>query len=134
MEGKIGEAVELFKKISMKLGSQPHSKTWGTLINALCWSGYSEKALELHRKMRSVTAVSGLMFKSNLVCYSTIISGLCEEGLVDKEITVFGDGGRRDFFRCDCLWCVNSWFVIWVSVRRPRFCLIKWWIEGFDPM
>ena len=61
LEGKIGGAVQLFKKI-LKLGCQPNIRTWGTLINALCRSGYSDRALELYREMGSGSAISGVKF------------------------------------------------------------------------
>lgn len=88
MEGKINDAIELFKKI-IGMGFQPSIRTWGTLIKGLCRSGNAEAALCLHKQVGNGNGGrSYLRFKRNLFCYS-MLNGLCKEGLVDKGKQLF---------------------------------------------
>ncbi|KAL2535739.1 Pentatricopeptide repeat-containing protein [Forsythia ovata] len=83
MEGKISDAIGLFKKI-IGMGFQPCIKTWGTLIKGLCRSGNAEVGLRLLEEVGNGNGRSDLRFKPDVICYSTLIDGLCKEGLVDK--------------------------------------------------
>lgn len=111
--GHIHEAFELFKVI-FKFGCKPNTRTWGILTHRLCKNGYSGYAVQLHRKFGSGTDMSWLGFQADLVCYSTLIDGLCKDGLVyeAKELLLEMEGNRIPFVciflvkRCTQLLCL----------------------------
>lgn len=126
--GHIHEAFELFKVI-FKFGCKPNTRTWGEfwLIDyvRMATQGMLFNCIE----NLVVTLMSWLGFQADLVCYSTLIDGLCKDGLVyeAKELLLEMEGNRIPFVciflvkRCTqllCLWfqpflSFNTWGFIW---------------------
>ncbi|CAI9781240.1 unnamed protein product [Fraxinus pennsylvanica] len=58
-------------------------------------SGKAEVALRLHKEAGKWNGRPDLRFKPNLICYATLIHGLCKEGLLDKGFGV-GHSGQQE--------------------------------------
>lgn len=64
---------------------------FGSLINGLCQSGNTTALLKLHEELVNGTGEFGVICHLNVISYSSIINGLCKDGLVDKAKELFLD-------------------------------------------
>uniref|UniRef100_A0A7N0UU35 Pentatricopeptide repeat-containing protein n=1 Tax=Kalanchoe fedtschenkoi TaxID=63787 RepID=A0A7N0UU35_KALFE len=88
-EGRINEAVMLFRKMKEAWGCAPDEVSYGTLVKGLCATGNSEVAFKLHRLIVDGTSFFGGDVQVNCICYSTLIDGVCKDGRWDRANELF---------------------------------------------
>ncbi|CAM8899266.1 unnamed protein product [Rhodiola kirilowii] len=93
---RINEAALLFQKMKTHLGCTPSIVTYGTLLKGLCSTGNSRIALNLHERIADGTHVFSGDLQLDLICYNTLIDGLCKDGLIDKAKELFLEMNKKD--------------------------------------
>ncbi|CAM8901608.1 unnamed protein product [Rhodiola kirilowii] len=93
--GKWEEAQAIFHEMLDK-GLSPGVFTYGVLLKGLCSSGNSRIALNLHEQIADGTHDLSGVLQLNLICYSTLINGLCKDGLIDKAKELFLEMKKKD--------------------------------------
>ncbi|CAM8899297.1 unnamed protein product [Rhodiola kirilowii] len=68
------------KKTTAKV--TPNIVTYGVLLKGLCSTGNSRIALNLHGQIADGTHDLSCVLQMNFICYSTLIDGLCKDGLI----------------------------------------------------
>ncbi|CAM8954714.1 unnamed protein product [Rhodiola kirilowii] len=95
---RINEAALLFQKMKTHLGCTPDRVTFGTLLKGLCSTGNSRIALNLHEQISDGTHDLSGDLQLDSICYSTLIDGLCKDGLIviDKATELFLEMRNRE--------------------------------------
>ncbi|CAM8930725.1 unnamed protein product [Rhodiola kirilowii] len=93
---RINDAAFLFQKMNTHLGCTPDIVTYGTLLKGLCSTGNSRIALNLHEQIADGTHDLSGILQLNLICYNTLIDGLCNDGLIDKAKELFLEMKKKD--------------------------------------
>ncbi|CAM8901649.1 unnamed protein product [Rhodiola kirilowii] len=93
---RINEAALLFQKMNTHLNCKPDIFTYGTLLKGLCSTGNSRIALNLHEQIADGTHELSGDLQLNLICYNTLIDGLCKDGLIDKAKELFLEMKKKD--------------------------------------
>ncbi|CAM8901605.1 unnamed protein product [Rhodiola kirilowii] len=95
-ELRINDAALLFQKMKTHLGCTPNIVTYGVLLKGLCSTGNSRIALNLHEQIADGTHDLSGVLQMNFICYSTLIDGLCKDGLIDKAKELFLEMKKKD--------------------------------------
>ncbi|CAM8907125.1 unnamed protein product [Rhodiola kirilowii] len=93
---RINDAASLFQKLNTHLGCQPDIVAYGVLLKGLCSTGNSRIALNLHVQIADGTHDLSGVLQMNSICYSTLINGLCKDGLIDKAKELFLEMKKKD--------------------------------------
>ncbi|XP_028111570.1 putative pentatricopeptide repeat-containing protein At1g12700, mitochondrial [Camellia sinensis] len=80
LQDKTPQAVELFKKLVRTREIEPDVVMYGTIVNALCRTGNTIRAVSLLRIMEEGSC------KPNTVVYTTIIDSLCKDRMAFIEM------------------------------------------------
>ncbi|GMP85246.1 hypothetical protein CsSME_00038482 [Camellia sinensis var. sinensis] len=89
---KTPEAVELFKKLMRMREIEPDVVMYGTIINGLCRTGNTIRAVSLLRIMEEGSC------KPNTAVYTTIIDSLCKDRMVDDALKLFSKMDEKVIF------------------------------------
>ncbi|CAM8904387.1 unnamed protein product [Rhodiola kirilowii] len=93
---RINDAASLFQKMKTHLGCQPDIITYGVFLKGLCLTGNSRIALNLHEQLADGTHDLSGVLQLNFICYSTLIDGLCKDGLIDKAKELFLEMKKKE--------------------------------------
>ncbi|KAF5940734.1 hypothetical protein HYC85_021901 [Camellia sinensis] len=92
LDDKTPEAVELFKKLMRTREIEPGVVMYGTIVNGLCRTGNTIRAVSLLRIMEKGSC------KPDTVVYNTIIDSLCKDRMVDDATKLFSKMDEKGIF------------------------------------
>ncbi|CAM8907367.1 unnamed protein product [Rhodiola kirilowii] len=117
---RINDAALLFQKMKTHLGCTPDIVAYGILLKGLCLTGNARIALNLHEQIADGTHDLSGDLQLNFICYTTLINGLCNDGLVDKARELFLEMRNKEI----------SPDVITYNILIDRLCRAGKWEEA----
>ncbi|XP_028114898.1 pentatricopeptide repeat-containing protein At1g63400-like [Camellia sinensis] len=92
LQDKTPQAVKLVKKLMRTREIEPNVVMYGTIVNGLCRTGNTFRAVSLLRIMEEGS------YEPNTVVYTMIIDNLCKDRMVDDAFKLFSTMDEKGIF------------------------------------